>query len=114
MSPRPHIHTEEQILEAAAHVVAQKPQAWTLRDVGDLIGLCPATLVQRFGSKDELELALIRYLNKHDTGQHHSAVGDLITVTCQGDRHLAGLFTFRMLAAQSQNRKLRSLAAGVP
>jgi AcrR family transcriptional regulator len=59
MSPRPRTVTDDEILEAAAHVIGRLgPTRFTLADVGERVGLSPATLLQRFGSKRGLMLAL--------------------------------------------------------
>lgn len=107
MSPRPRGHTDTEILEAAAHVVAKNPDRWTLRELGDFIGMSPATLVQRFGSKLRLECALIAYLNEKSGGIPILAYSD------GDDRHAAGLHIYRLLAAISPSRELSQLAQGV-
>lgn len=57
--PRPRTVDDEQILIAAARAVGEVgPGRLTLADVGRQIGLSPATLLQRFGSKRGLLLAL--------------------------------------------------------
>jgi AcrR family transcriptional regulator len=57
--PRPRTVEDEQILIAAAQAVgAVGPAHLTLADVGSRVGLSPATLLQRFGSKRGLLLAL--------------------------------------------------------
>lgn len=57
--PRPRTVDDEQILVAAAQVIGEVgPAHVTLASVGERIGLSPATLVQRFGSKRGLLLAL--------------------------------------------------------
>lgn len=57
--PRPRTVDDEQILQAAARAIGEVgPAHMTLADVGKRIGLSPATLVQRFGSKRGLLLAL--------------------------------------------------------
>src|SRR5262245_45373389 len=59
--PRPRTATDAAILEAAHRVIARLgPARVTLADVGREAGLSPATLVQRFGSKRGLLLALAR------------------------------------------------------
>jgi AcrR family transcriptional regulator len=59
--PRPRTATDASILEATYRVVARLgPGRLTLADVGREVGLAPATLVQRFGSKRGLLLALAR------------------------------------------------------
>lgn len=59
--PRPRTATDAAILDAAARVVARVgPARLTLADVGREVGLAPATLLQRFGSKRGLLLALAR------------------------------------------------------
>jgi AcrR family transcriptional regulator len=61
MSPRPRTVSDEDIL-AATHAVIGKlgPANLTLADVAKEVGLSPATLVQRFGSKRGLLLALVQ------------------------------------------------------
>jgi AcrR family transcriptional regulator len=59
MSPRPRAATDEDILAAAFRAVSRLgPVRLTLADVAREAGLSPATLVQRFGSKRGLLLAL--------------------------------------------------------
>jgi len=58
MSPRPRATSDEQILAATYRIVAQRGPNLTLADVAKEAGVSPATLVQRFGSKRALLLAL--------------------------------------------------------
>ena len=59
MSPRPRTIADAQIIEAAAKVIGRVgPGNLTLADVGKEAGLSAATLVQRFGSKRGLLLAM--------------------------------------------------------
>jgi AcrR family transcriptional regulator len=59
MSPRPRTIDDGAILQAAAAVISRHgPSTFTLADVAKEIGLSPATLLQRFGSKRGLMLAL--------------------------------------------------------
>jgi len=59
MSPRPRTVADEKIIEAAAKVIGRVgPGKLTLADVGKEAGLSAATLVQRFGSKRGLLLAM--------------------------------------------------------
>jgi AcrR family transcriptional regulator len=59
MSPRPRTISDQDILSAAARVVGRVgASVLTLADVGKETGLSPATLLQRFGSKRGLLLAL--------------------------------------------------------
>lgn len=61
MSPRPRTVDDADILMAASQVISRLgPAKVTLADVAKEIGLSPATLVQRFGSKRGLLLALAR------------------------------------------------------
>src|SRR5262245_3308636 len=61
MSPRPRSASDTEILEAAGRAIARLgPARLTLADVAKEVGLSPATLVQRFGSKRGLLLALAR------------------------------------------------------
>jgi AcrR family transcriptional regulator len=61
MSPRPRTIDDAAILRAAATVISRHgPSTFTLADVARAVKLSPATLVQRFGSKRGLMLALAR------------------------------------------------------
>jgi AcrR family transcriptional regulator len=62
MSPRPRTVDDNTILEAAARVMSRiGPERVTLADVGAEAGLSAATLVQRFGSKRDLMLSILRH-----------------------------------------------------
>jgi AcrR family transcriptional regulator len=57
--PRPRKHADEHLVAAAARAIgARGPHALTLADVAAEAGVAPATLVQRFGSKRGLLLAV--------------------------------------------------------
>jgi AcrR family transcriptional regulator len=59
MTPRPRTVTDDEILAAAARAMSRVPPTrFTLAEVAGEAGLAPATLVQRFGSKRGLLLAL--------------------------------------------------------
>ena len=59
VTPRPRTVTDDEILAAAARAMSKVPPTrFTLADVAREVGLAPATLVQRFGSKRGLLLAL--------------------------------------------------------
>lgn len=59
VSPRPRTVTDGEILAAAARAMSKVPPTrFTLAQVAREVGLAPATLVQRFGSKRGLLLAL--------------------------------------------------------
>ena len=61
MTPRPRTVPDEAILQATATIIGRLgPSRFTLADVGREVGLSPATLVQRFGTKRGLMLALAR------------------------------------------------------
>jgi AcrR family transcriptional regulator len=61
MSPRPRTVDDAAILMAASRVISRVgPSRVTLADIGREIGLSPAALVQRFGSKRGLMLAMSR------------------------------------------------------
>jgi AcrR family transcriptional regulator len=60
MSPRPRAASDSAILSAAHRAVTRVgPMRLTLADVAREAGVSPATLVQRFGSKRGLLLALV-------------------------------------------------------
>jgi AcrR family transcriptional regulator len=61
MTPRPRTIDDAGILEAAGRIITRHgPGRFTLADVAKEVGLSAATLVQRFGSKRGLMLALAR------------------------------------------------------
>lgn len=61
MSPRPRTVSDEEILAATARMIGRVgPVRLTLADVGGEVGLSPATLLQRFGSKRGLLIALVK------------------------------------------------------
>jgi AcrR family transcriptional regulator len=61
MSPRPRQTSDEQILAATARVMQRRsPTQLTLADVAREAGVVPATLIQRFGTKRGLLLAMCR------------------------------------------------------
>ena len=60
MSPRPRTVSDDAILAATARMIGRVgPVRLTLADVGSEVGLSPATLLQRFGSKRGLLRALV-------------------------------------------------------
>jgi AcrR family transcriptional regulator len=62
MSPRPRTVDDSTILEAAVTVLGRiGPERLTLADVGTEAGLSAATLVQRFGSKRDLMLSVLKF-----------------------------------------------------
>ncbi len=61
MSPRPRTVSDEEILAATARTIGRVgPLRLTLAHVAREVGLSPATLIQRFGSKRALLLAFAR------------------------------------------------------
>ncbi len=75
MSPRPRTVHDDAILEAAVGVLSRiGPDKMTLADVGSAVGLSAATLVQRFGSKRELMLALLRYATADTDARFEAAI----------------------------------------
>ena len=57
--PRPRTRTDDQILDAAQHVLADVgPAQATLARIGRQVSLSPATLLQRFGTRQGLLEAL--------------------------------------------------------
>jgi AcrR family transcriptional regulator len=61
MSPRPRLKSDAEILAAAVRAIERVgPIRLTLADVGKEAGMAPATLLQRFGSKRGLLLAVAR------------------------------------------------------
>ena len=62
MSPRPRAKTDTDLLDGTFRVIARLgPGKMTLADVASEVGVAPATLVQRFGSKRGLLLAVARH-----------------------------------------------------
>ncbi|MGB7280889.1 MAG: helix-turn-helix domain-containing protein [Candidatus Acidiferrum sp.] len=61
MSPRPRETSDEEIVAATARVMQRRsPTQLTLADVAKEAGVVPATLIQRFGTKRGLLLAMCR------------------------------------------------------
>lgn len=59
--------SDEALLDAAMPAIFSKaPGAFTLADVAKAVGLAPATLVQRFGSKQGLVLAALELANRRN------------------------------------------------
>ena len=59
---RPRTVADEEVLDAAAAAIGTTgPAAVTLAEIGSRVGLAPATLIQRFGSKRGVLLAVARY-----------------------------------------------------
>jgi AcrR family transcriptional regulator len=74
MSPRPRETTDDAILEATYRAMSQHgPARLTLAHVAREVGVAPATLMQRFGSKRGLLLALARQ-SARTTGQQYAAI----------------------------------------
>jgi AcrR family transcriptional regulator len=58
---RPRKASDDEVFEAAFRVMQRRgPAEWTLADVASEVGLTAGALVQRFGSKRELMLALTK------------------------------------------------------
>ncbi|OPG11117.1 TetR/AcrR family transcriptional regulator [Microbispora sp. GKU 823] len=71
MAGRPRGVDDSVILRAAAEVIGRVgPAGLTLAAVADEVGLVPGTLVQRFGSKRGLLVALAKQ-SAHEAGAHH-------------------------------------------
>ena len=55
---------DEAVLEKALLIISEKgPETFTLADIGKAVGLAPATLLQRFGSKQKLLVLAARQAN---------------------------------------------------
>ncbi|WP_420129918.1 TetR/AcrR family transcriptional regulator [Longimicrobium sp.] len=76
MSPRPRSTSDETILAAAARVIWRVGPELTLADVGEEAGVSAAGLVQRFGSKRGLLLALAEQTAAEAPG-HFAAAREL-------------------------------------
>lgn len=58
--PRPKLHSDETILEAAQKVLLTKgPSSFTLTDVATEVGISRAALIQRFKDRDTLHLKVM-------------------------------------------------------
>jgi AcrR family transcriptional regulator len=74
MSPRPRETSDEAILQATARAIARHgPARLTLGRVAAEVGVAPATLMQRFGSKRGLLLAWARQ-GAGSAGQEYAAI----------------------------------------
>lgn len=77
MSPRPRAVEDDVILDAAIKVLSRLgPDRMTLADVGGEVGLSAATLVQRFGSKRALMLALLQHFTGDIDVRFESAMAE--------------------------------------
>jgi len=77
MSPRPRTVDDSTILEAAVTVLGRiGPEKLTLADVGSEAGLSAATLVQRFGSKRDLMLSVLRFTTEGLDSRFESAISN--------------------------------------
>jgi AcrR family transcriptional regulator len=75
MSPRPRTVDDSTILEAAVTVLGRiGPDRLTLADVGEEAGLSAATLVQRFGSKRDLMLSVLKFATEGFDERFESAI----------------------------------------
>jgi AcrR family transcriptional regulator len=73
--PRIKAQTDEALLEIALEVIRVKgPTEFTLSDISKSAQLSPATLLQRFGSKDKLLVSAISYANKKMQERFHLVV----------------------------------------
>ena len=69
--------SDSAILHAAAKVVSRTgPERFTLADVGEAVGLSAATLVQRFGSKRLLMLAMLDQMTSLVNGRFAAKVAE--------------------------------------
>ncbi len=96
MSPRPRTTSDETILDAVSRVLSRiGPGTLTLADVADEAGHSPAGLVQRFGSKRGLMLALARqratevHAEFADGRARHPSPTDALMETLAGMTHHA-------------------------
>ena len=90
MSPRPRTVEDAAILEAAVNVIGRiGPDRLTLADVGSEAGLSAATLVQRFGSKRDLMLSVLRFATSGFEERFESAIAN-------SDSPLEAVFTAAM------------------
>ena len=107
MSPRPQKVTDEQLFAATFAVMSRvAPQQLTLAAIAQEAGVTPAVIVQRFGSKRDLLLALTRKFSE--------STGDV--VLSFANRHQSPLAALRAYAecvagmAASPAAYVRSLA----
>ena len=90
MSPRPRTVDDSTILEAAVTVLGRiGPERLTLADVGEEAGLSAATLVQRFGSKRDLMLSVLRFATEGFDERFQQAIKE-------SDSPLEAIFTAAM------------------
>ncbi|GAA4856051.1 TetR/AcrR family transcriptional regulator [Amycolatopsis endophytica] len=109
--PRPRTTSDEAILHAAGRTIAEHgPAGLTLAAVAREAGLSPPTLVQRFGSKRGLLLAVAERATRYTgelfdrvRGEHpspltalHAALGELADVV-EAPHHLANSLAFLQL-----------------
>jgi AcrR family transcriptional regulator len=96
MSPRPRTVEDVEILMATSRAISREgPARFTLADVGREVGLSPATLLQRFGSKRGLLLALAELgVSGVDAcfaaarAEHASPLAALLSAATEMTRHM--------------------------
>jgi AcrR family transcriptional regulator len=101
MSPRPRTVHDDAILDAAVQVLSRiGASKMTLADVGSEVGLSAATLVQRFGSKRELMLAVKKHVIdhiqarfEHAAASHESPLDALVAAAADRPGPLDGHIT---------------------
>lgn len=63
--PRPKLVSDADLLDVAVRIIGERgPGGFTLADLGQQVGLSPATLIQRFGSKRQLIESAIERVNE--------------------------------------------------
>ena len=63
--PRPKLVSDADVLDVVVRLIGERgPNGFTLADLGQQVGLSPATLMQRFGSKHQLIESAIGRVNE--------------------------------------------------
>lgn len=122
MSPRPRTVDDQTILDAAIRVLSRiGADRLTLADVGAEAGLSAATLVQRFGSKRDLMLSLMRHATQvaderfeNNLGSHESPIESLVLAAMErpgpGDEPVNQANRLAFFLAQLDDPEFHALA----
>jgi AcrR family transcriptional regulator len=112
---RPRTSTDAEILERIATAVGASDSGWTLAGAAEAAGVHPATLIKRFGSREDVLLALSRrWVDAVPTGPAgRDPYGELMawaaSLSLHGSTPAAVLGRIDMLAEDLRNAQLRDL-----
>lgn len=117
--PRPKTISDDDVLAAALQILSQRGADFTLAELGRHVGLSRATLIQRFGDREAILLALARHevamtrtwLEGLPVEDHPQALWRFLTEIVQSMGPGDGFSARVAIAAfEAQDTRLRALA----